>query len=102
MGDVHNPHFRIRCSMTLLMDKVSSSEVSERFGYFYDEAMTRPIAVERNGAARVVMFPAAEYERLIRFDQIAITPQELSDEAFRSIRRARSRPEAVELDKLLD
>lgn len=88
--------------MSLSIEKVSSSEVAKRFGFYYDEAMTHPIAVERNGAARVVMLPAAEFERLVRLDHIALTPEELSDEAIRSLRSAKPRPEAVDLDKLLD
>lgn len=31
--------------------RASSSDVSKRFGFYYDEAMTHPLAVERNGAA---------------------------------------------------
>ena len=37
----------------------TSSEVQKRFGYYYDEAMTHPIAIERNGAARVVLSPVS-------------------------------------------
>ncbi|HEX7855013.1 MAG TPA: type II toxin-antitoxin system Phd/YefM family antitoxin [Sphingobium sp.] len=88
--------------MELAIEKVTSSEVSKRFGFYYDEAMTHPIAVERNGAARVVMLPASEFERLARLDHIALTPQELSDEAYRSVRTAQPRAEAVELNHLLD
>ena len=88
--------------MELGIEKVTSSEVSKRFGFYYDEAMTHPIAVERNGAARVVMLPASEFERLARLDHIAVTPQELSDEAYRSIRTADPRAEAIELNHLLD
>lgn len=53
-----------------IMQRASSSDVSKRFGFYYDEAMTHPLAVERNGAARVVMMPAAEYERLARLDHV--------------------------------
>ena len=41
--------------MELPIEKVTSSEVSKRFGFYYDEAMTHAIAVEGNGAARLVM-----------------------------------------------
>lgn len=46
--------------MSLSIETFRSSEVSKRFDFHYDEAMTHPIAVERIGAARVVMLPAAE------------------------------------------
>lgn len=87
--------------MDVAIEKVTSSEVSKRFGYFYDEAMTHPIAVERNGAARVVMLPASEYERLARLDHVALTPEELSDEAIRALRQAEPGKEARELNRLL-
>ena len=45
--------------MTATLERVSSTDVSKRFGHFYDEAITHPIAVERNGTARVVMMPVA-------------------------------------------
>src|SRR3546814_10907573 len=88
--------------MELPIEKVTSSEVSKRFGFYYDEAMTHPIGIERNGATRVVMLPASEYERLARLDHIAVTPEELSDEATRSLRTATARPEAVALNELMD
>lgn len=71
------------------MQKATASDVSKRFGFYYDEAMTHPVAIERNGAVRVVMLAAAEYQRLARLDHIAITPEELSDEAVRSLRDAK-------------
>ncbi|NML91906.1 type II toxin-antitoxin system Phd/YefM family antitoxin [Sphingobium sp. TB-6] len=88
--------------MELPLDKVTSSEVSKRFGYYYDEAMTHPIAVERNGAARVVMMSAAEYERLARLDHIALAPEELSNDALRAIINAEPTSESYDNNKLLD
>lgn len=88
--------------MSLAIEKVRSTDVSKRFGFYYDEAMTHPIAVERNGAARVVMLPAAEYERLSRLDHVALSPEELSDEAIHAIRTARPSAESRENDKYLD
>ncbi|KGB52906.1 putative prevent-host-death protein [Sphingopyxis sp. LC81] len=87
--------------MELPIEKVTSSDVSKRFGFYYDEAMTHPIGIERNGATRVVMLPASEYERLARLDHIAVTPEELSDEAIRSLRTAQARPEAIALNELM-
>ena len=88
--------------MSLSIETFRSSEVSKRFGFYYDEAMTHPIAVERNGAARVVMLPAAEYERLARLDHIALAPEELSDDAFNAITNAQPVPESYNANKLLD
>ncbi len=88
--------------MSLAMEKVRSTDVSKRFGFYYDEAMTHAIAVERNGAARVVMLPAAEYERLSRLDHVALSPEELSDEAIHAIRTVEPSAESCENDKYLD
>jgi hypothetical protein len=68
--------------------KASSSDVSKRFGFWYDEAMTHPVEVERNGVARVVMVPAAEYHRLARLDHVALDPTELSTDDIKAIRDA--------------
>jgi PHD/YefM family antitoxin component YafN of YafNO toxin-antitoxin module len=89
-------------AVSLAIERVRSTDVSKRFGFYYDEAMTHPIAVERNGAARVVMMPASEYERLSRLDHIALAPEELSDEAFQALRTAEAPAEAYELNKLMD
>ncbi|MDG5973361.1 hypothetical protein JAGODDHD_04131 [Sphingomonas paucimobilis] len=89
-------------TMTLAIEKVRSTDVSKRFGFYYDEAMTHPIAVERNGAARVVMMPASEYERLARLDHVALTPMELSDEAYHALKTAEAPAEAYELNHLMD
>lgn len=88
--------------MSLSIETFRSSEVSKRFGFYYDEAMTHPIAVERNGAARVVMLPAAEYERLARLDHVALAPEELSDDAFNAIANAQPVPESYDANKFLD
>lgn len=85
-----------------ILERASSSDVSKRFGYYYDEAMTHPLAVERNGAARVVMMPAAEYERLARLDHVALHPSELERADLVAIRDAVVPESARELDHLLD
>lgn len=74
--------------MSLSIEAFRSSEVSKRFGFYCDKAMTRPIAVERDGAVRVVMMSVAEYERLTRLDHIALAPEELSEAAFSAIANA--------------
>ena len=84
------------------LERASSSDVSKRFGFYYDEAMTHPLAVERNGAARVVMMPATEYERLARLDHVALYPRELERADLVAIRDAVVPESARELDHLLD
>jgi PHD/YefM family antitoxin component YafN of YafNO toxin-antitoxin module len=82
--------------------KASSSDVAKRFGFYYDEAMTHPLGVERNGTVRVVMLPAGEYERLARLDHVALLPQELDQADLRAIRDATPPASAQELNHLLD
>lgn len=85
-----------------ILGRASSSDVSKRFGYYYDEAMTHPLAVERYGEARVVMMPRAEYERLARLDHVALLPQELDRADLVAIRDAVVPDSARELNHLLD
>ena len=68
--------------------KAASSDVSKRFGFWYDEAMTHPVEIERNSVVRVIMMPASEYHRLARLDHIALAPTELSANDIRAIRDA--------------
>lgn len=88
--------------MSSVLEKASSSDVSKRFGYYYDEAMTHTLAVERNGAARIVMMPMAEYQRLTRLDHVALSPEELDGADLRAIRDAVAPASARELNDLLD
>lgn len=85
-----------------LIERASSSDVSKRFGFYYDEAMTHPVAVERNGTARVVMMPATEYERLARLDHVALHPCELARDDLKALRDVNIPESARELDHLLD
>lgn len=88
--------------MSLAIETIRSSEVSRRFGFYYDKALTHPIAVERDGAARVVMLSAAEYERLARLDHIALAPEELSEAAFSAIANAQHVGDPHDSNQLLD
>lgn len=60
------------------------------------------IPIKRKAAARIVMLPASEHERLARRDQIALTPTELSEGHIRSLRAARAPSEARALNRLLN
>lgn len=84
------------------LHRVSETDVSNRFGFYYREAMTHPVAVERDGVARVVMMPAAEYERLARFDHVALHPRELHQGDLDALRDILIPESARSLDHLLD
>jgi PHD/YefM family antitoxin component YafN of YafNO toxin-antitoxin module len=88
--------------MTTNLPLASSSEVSKRFGYYYDEAMTHPVGIERNGAARVVMLSMPEYQRLALLDHVATASSEMPDEDHKALRDARVSQESVDLNALMD
>ena len=88
--------------MATAFERATSSDVAKRFGFFYDEAMTHPVEVERNGAVRVVMLSASEYHRLAKLDHVALGVEELDDDDVRSIRDARASAAAAALDHLMD
>ena len=88
--------------MSAVLHTASSSDVSKRFGYFYDEAMIHPVGVERNGAARVILLSMPEYQRLALLDQVAVASAEMPDEDYKALRDARVSGESVALNALMD
>ncbi|PZU57758.1 MAG: hypothetical protein DI547_11850 [Sphingobium sp.] len=67
---------------------VSAKEVAGKFGYYTDEAMLRPVGIQRHGVTRVVMLSFKEYERLLRRDRQVILTKDLDDETLDAIRDA--------------
>jgi len=65
--------------------EVSAKDVAGRFGYYTDEAMQRPVGIQRHGRTRVVMLSLREYERLKRRDREAIRTEDLDDETLAAI-----------------
>ena len=45
-------------------ETVTTTAFSKKVGYYYDEAIRRPIGLERHGEVRVVMVPVDEYNSL--------------------------------------
>ena len=68
--------------------EVSAKDVAGRFGFYTDEAMQRPVGIQRHGTTRVVMLSLKEYERLKRRDREAIRTEDLDDETLDSILHA--------------
>ena len=65
--------------------EVSAKEASSRFGYYTDEAMLRPVGIQRHGQTRIVMISLNEYERLLRRDRQVIRTEDLDDETLNAI-----------------
>lgn len=68
--------------------EASAKDVSSRFGFYTDEAMQRPVGIQRHGRTRVVMISLKEYERLKRRDREVIRTEDLDDETLQAIRTA--------------
>ena len=80
---------------------VPTEEVADRFSFYQDEAMLRPVGIQRHGATRVVMISLREYERLKRRDREAIRTEDLDDETLDAILHAPIPDEARRLDHLM-
>jgi PHD/YefM family antitoxin component YafN of YafNO toxin-antitoxin module len=74
--------------MTETLLAVSAKEVAGKFGFYTDEAMLRPVGIQRHGTTRVVMISLNEYERLLRRDRQAILTKDLDENTIEAIRNA--------------
>ena len=74
--------------MTHPLLEVSAKQVASKFGYYTDEAMLRPVGIQRHGSTRIVMISLNEYERLLRRDRQVILTEDLDEETLNSIRSA--------------
>ena len=88
--------------MTTNLLEVSAKEVASRFGYYTDEAMLRPIGVQRHGTTRIVMISAQEYQRLLRRDRQVLLTKDLDDDTLDAILTAEIPAEAERLNRLMD
>ena len=74
--------------MTQPMLTVSAKDVSSKFGFYSDEALLRPVGVQRHGQTRIVMISLVEYERLLSRDRRAILTRDLDEETLEAIASA--------------
>ena len=81
---------------------VSAKDVAGKFGYYTDEAMLRPVGIQRHGTTRVVMISLNEYERLLRRDRQVILTKDLDSETLEAILNAPIPDEAERLNRLLE
>lgn len=64
---------------------VPAREIANKFGFYTDEAMQRPVGITRHGTTRVVMISLKEYERLKRRDREVVRTEDLDDETLDAI-----------------
>ena len=74
--------------MTHQLLEVSAKQVASKFGYYTDEAMLRPVGIQRHGSTRIVMISLNEYERLLRRDRQVVLTEDLDEETLEAIRTA--------------
>jgi len=80
---------------------VSAKDVAGKFGFYTDEAMLRPVGIQRHGTTRVVMISLNEYERLKRRDRDVLLTKDLDDETLDLIHNAPIPEEAERLNHLM-
>jgi PHD/YefM family antitoxin component YafN of YafNO toxin-antitoxin module len=81
---------------------VSAKDVAGKFGFYTDEAMLRPVGIQRHGTTRVVMISLNEYERLLRRDRQVILTKDLDDETLDAILNAEVSERSKALNYLMD
>lgn len=80
---------------------VSAAEFHRNMGKYQDIALTRPVAITKNGRERTVLLSAEEYSRLKRRDRRVLGASELSEQQRDAIRAACVPPEFAGLDREL-
>jgi PHD/YefM family antitoxin component YafN of YafNO toxin-antitoxin module len=67
---------------------VSAAEFHRNIGRYQDIALTKPVAITKNGRDRTILLSAEEYNRLKRRDRQVIVAGELSEQEIEAIRAA--------------
>lgn len=88
--------------MTEPLFAVSAKDVAGKFGYYTDEAMLRPVGIQRHGTTRVVMISLNEYERLLSRDRQVLQTKDLDVDIFAAISAAQPSERARALNHLMD
>ncbi len=80
---------------------VTAAEFHRNIGKYQDIALTKPVAITKNGRERTVLLSAEEYSRLKRRDQHVLSAEELSAQQIDAVRAARVPAEFAGLDSEL-
>jgi prevent-host-death family protein len=80
------------------MIKVSAAEFRRNIGRYQDMALTRPVAVTRNGRERTVMISVEEYHRLKRRDRQVMSLEDFTEADIAALEATR----APESSKIFD
>ena len=71
------------------LEVAPAAEVQRNFSLWQDKALRHPVAISRNGRARIVMMAIEEYERLKRRDRRVMTLDDFTEEDIEAIRAAK-------------
>ncbi len=77
---------------------VTSAEFQRNIGVYQDAALTKTVAITKNGRPRTVLISADEYARLKRRDRRAIAAAELSERQVEALRKATVPDRFADLD----
>ena len=77
---------------------VSAAEFQRNIGVYQDIALTKPVAITKNGRERTVLLSAEEFHRLKRRDRQAIAAGDLPERYIEALRDAKVPDEHAHLD----
>ena len=77
---------------------VTSAEFHRNIGTYQDLALTKTVAITKNGRERTILISAEEYARLRRRDRRVLAAGELSDEEAAALQTAKVPAEFAHLD----
>lgn len=67
---------------------VSAAEFHRNVGRYQDIALTRPVAITKNGRERTMLISKEEYDRLKRRDREVVLPGDLTEQEIEAIKNA--------------
>ncbi len=77
---------------------VTSADFQRNIGLYQDQALTKPVAITKNGRPRTVLISAEEYGRLKRRDRRALAAGEVSERQVAALREAKVPDRFADLD----
>jgi prevent-host-death family protein len=80
---------------------VTAAEFHRNLGHYQDIALTKPVAITKNGRERTVLVSAEEYARLTRRDRQVLAAGDLSEPQIEAIRNAKVPDEYAYLNEEL-
>jgi PHD/YefM family antitoxin component YafN of YafNO toxin-antitoxin module len=77
---------------------VTAAEFHRNVGVYQDMALTKPVAITKNGRERTILLSAEEFHRLKRRDRQVIAAGELTNRQIEAIRTAKVPDQHAGLD----